>query len=298
MVSIPGRLVALATYQKHPALTPDDRLLAAALAERGIETDAIPWSDPAVDWARYAAVVVRSCWDYHLRPDDFRAWVDALDAAGVRLVNPAPLLRWNADKRYLADLAARGVPIVPTHLAERGSRETLAAIAGRAGWDGLVVKPAVSASAHDTWRVAGVPSADDERRFRALVARGRAIVQPFLPEVVALGEWSLLYFGGRFSHAVLKRARAGDFRVQAEFGGSAEPADPGAEVAAEGAAVLDAVRALVHGAVPVYARVDGCVAGGRFVLMELELIEPTLFLGAHPEAPGRCAGAIASVLWG
>jgi len=284
-----GGSVALVTHAGLPQLSDDEQHLVRALAERGVRAVPAVWDDARVDWRAFDAVVVRSAWDYHLRFDDFRAWIDRLEAEGVPLWNPPAVLRWNADKTYLRDLAARGVRTVPTWWVEVGDGTPLSAILDGRGWADVVVKPAVSASGWETWRVTRDDVAELEPRFRATAARARLLVQPFVDEVARDGEWSLLFFGGRFSHAVLKRPRAGEFRVQSEYGGSADPARPPSSVLADAAAAL---RALPGGEEPLYARVDGCVLDGRLTVMELELLEPSAFLAADPHAGGRFADAI------
>jgi hypothetical protein len=269
-----------------PDLAPDDRLLLPALAAVGIEGAAAVWDDPAVDWGRFAAVVVRSCWDYHHKLEGFEAWTRRLESAGIPLWNPAPLLRWNARKTYLLDLAARGVPIVPTRFLHPAEVPSLDAVLEDAGWPEAVVKPVVSASAHETWRAAR-GRAPDAARFARLAARMPVMVQPFLREVEREGEWSLCFFDGGYSHAVLKRPRPGDFRVQTDHGGVAGRAEASEALVASGAAALAAAEAET-----VYARVDGCVLDGVFHLMELELLEPGLFLALEPGAPDRFAAAV------
>lgn len=288
----PARL-AFVTYAALPDLSADDRLAVAALVSRGVDVTAAVWDDPAVRWADFDGVVVRSCWDYHLREAELRAWLDALDAAGVRTWNPTPLLRWNMDKSYLREVGARGVPVVPTRWIGAGDTDALARVLADAGWARAVVKPVVSASAHETWVTTTAQAPADETRFRALARRG-AMVQGFLDAVVEDGEWSIVFLGGRFSHAVLKRPRAGDFRVQAEKGGSATAMVPPPAILDQAARALAAAPA-ERGA-PLYARVDGCVVDGRFVLMELELLEPSLFLGSDPAAPDHFADAIVAAL--
>jgi glutathione synthase/RimK-type ligase-like ATP-grasp enzyme len=283
--------VALATCARFPDLTPDDRLLVRALGARGVSAEAAVWDSPSARWETYDAIVIRSCWDYHLRFPQFLAWVDQVERAGVTLWNPATLLRWNADKIYLRDLAARGVDVVPTHWVDQGEATPLARLMAWRGWEDAVVKPSVSASAHETRRLNRAAARAEEPWFRSLVEGGRALIQPFLPEVQSKGEWSLIFIGGRFSHAALKRPAPGDFRVQAELGGTHEPAPPDRSV-------LDAAARIVE-LTPepsLYARVDGCVVAGRFMLMELELLEPVLFLAQAPEAVDWLAEEIASRL--
>jgi len=289
------RRVALATSSAFATLSADDRLLLAPLGARGVEAVAAVWDDPAVDWRAFDAVVLRSTWDYHLALAAFLRWVAARAASGVPLLNPAPVVRWNVDKRYLLELAAGGVPVVPTTWVDpRAPHGGLRAIAADHGWDRVVVKPAVSASAHGTWRSAVPIGDDDEARFRAEDAPHGLLVQGYLDAIATAGEWSLQFFGGRFSHAMRKWPRADDYRVQAEHGGRSRREDAPPEL-------VDAAQA-VFAALPfpaadcLYARVDGVVDGGVFLLMELELVEPSLFLAADAVAPARLADAIVARL--
>lgn len=282
--------IAFVTYHGLPGLSADDQLLLAPLAARGIRAVAAAWDDPAVAWDSYDALVMRSTWNYHTSFDDFLAWIDRVEAVGVPLWNPPTLLRWNASKTYLRDLAADGVDVVPTRWVAEEARSELADVLADAGWSDAVVKPAVSASGYETWRIAQSRlTPTEESRFRKLAARpGGAMVQRFVPELTTHGEWSLMFIAGEYSHAVLKRPRAGDFRVQHEHGGSAEPLAPPEHV-------LRAAREITA-RVPgpwLYARVDGVEISGRFLLVELEMLEPSMFLGADAGAPERFATAIA-----
>jgi len=237
-----------------------------------------PWTGPAPE--AFDLVVVRSPWDYHLKPGEWRAWLDALR---LPCLNPVDILRWNSDKSYLLELEALGVPIVPTVLARIGMTLEEA----MREWDDVVVKPVVSASAHRTWRT----GRGAEERFEAELAAGDLLVQPFLPEVTEPGEWSLVFLAREFSHAVLKRPASGDFRSQEEHGARVERVEPPAFL-------LEAARfvlAQVEGPL-LYARVDGILRGEEFLLMELELVDPTLFLEHAAEASGRFAEAICRAL--
>jgi glutathione synthase/RimK-type ligase-like ATP-grasp enzyme len=282
--------VALVTYDARPEPTDDDQLLADALSARGAMVHALSWSDASARWAAYDAVVVRSCWDYFLRADEFHAWLDRLERGGARVMNDVRTLRWNADKTYLGELAERDVPIVPTRWLTRANAVSLGELRRLTGWAELVVKPTVSGGAHRTWRAPPDAEPLDEARLAAMIEEGAVMVQPMLAEIARDGEWSLLFFAGRYSHAVLKRPRAGDFRVQREHGGSLEPAEPSPAMVAAAKRVLDAIPA--GGEPPLYARVDGCVVDGELLLMELEVLEPELFLRCAPEAPARLAEAL------
>jgi glutathione synthase/RimK-type ligase-like ATP-grasp enzyme len=279
--------VALATYAGAPDLAPDDRLLAAALERLGVRAAPAVWSNPAIDWRLFDAVVIRSCWDYHRRHGEFVSWLDDLDASRCRVWNPTAMVRWNSHKRYLADLADRGIATVPTRLVERDSSVSAADVAREEGWARFVVKPAVSASAHETRAFATPLAAHDESVIQRVVTSGDVLVQPFVDEITTDGELSLLFFDGEFSHAAIKRTRDGDFRVQSEHGGTVAPVDVAPAIVAAARESLD-----VLDEVPLYARADGIGDGESFRLMELELIEPNVFLAASPGSADRFARAI------
>jgi glutathione synthase/RimK-type ligase-like ATP-grasp enzyme len=284
------RPIALATCAALPDLTDDDRLLISALAARGIGAVPAVWDDDAVDWRAFAAVVIRSTWDYHLRQPRFLAWIDRLEALGVQLINPARVLRWNAEKTYLRDLTRAGVPVVPTRWIERDDQTPLAAILRETGWPRAVVKPAIAATAYRTWATDLVSAGADDARFRELTGDGRVLVQPFLEAIAAEGEWSLMFFRGEYAYSVLKTPRAGDFRVQSDFGGQVVTRNAGPALVAQASGVLDA--APFKRSELTYARVDGCVVDGTFVLMELEVLEPGLFLAVGPRGADDFAEAI------
>ena len=280
--------VALVTCAALPDLSDDDRLLATALERRGARVVPTVWSDVRVDWASFDAIVVRSCWDYFLRTDEFFAWLSRLETEARCVLNDLPLLRWNSRKTYLRDLEARGITIVPTRWLARGTPPSLAAIRRETGWSELVVKPVISASAHDTWRSSPGNESQDDARLGAMTSRVEVLVQPLLEEVVTGGEWSIAFFDGEYSHAVLKHPRAGEFRVQSEHGGTVTVIEPPPRVIAQASLAL---RCAPAGERALYARVDGCIVGDAFVLMELELIEPALFLGTSARAAERLADA-------
>src|SRR5881392_4385927 len=183
--------IALATSAKLPTLNDDDRLLIPALAELGLGAVPAVWDSPDVCWEEFQGVLVRSCWDYHHRLEEFLAWVSRLERAGVPVWNPPAVLRWNSHKGCLRDLAARGVPIVPTRWLARGRRVDLARVLREEGWRSAVVKPAVSASASGTWPTGRDGAGDDQARLDELLQAGDVMVQPLVDEVRETGEWSL-----------------------------------------------------------------------------------------------------------
>jgi len=283
--------VALVTCAAHPDLSPDDRLLRGALAASGFRPVARSWDAAGEEWERYDAVVIRSCWDYHHRADEFVAWLDSLERRGARVFNPVPTMRWNARKTYLRDLSAAGVPVLPTAWVAQGEGTGLGEILRDRGWQVVVVKPTISATAFETWRVGPTLNLEDERRFAELVGRREVMIQPYLASIEDAGELSFIFLGGRFSHAVRKRPRPGDFRVQADFGGRVEPVRPSDHLIAQAASTLAAAPVAC-----LYARVDACEVGGDLTLMELELIEPALFFREDPGACGRFIDALREAL--
>ncbi|MEO8778756.1 MAG: hypothetical protein ABI389_08790 [Rhodanobacter sp.] len=249
------------------------------------------WNDPAVEWAAFDAVLIRTIWDYFKQHAAFLAWLGRLDQLGVPTINDSRLLRWNSDKHYLFDLADQGVAIIPARpSAATELPDVLASMPGQS----VVVKPRVSGGAwHTLYGTVG------DVAFAEAVARLPReldyLVQPFIPEIASAGEWSLLYFAGEFSHAVIKRPAAGDYRVQVEHGGSTVAAQPDPATLAAAAHALASVAALGYDA-PIYARIDGVICADRFALMELELIEPFLFLAGHAASAERLARAVAEQL--
>ena len=283
--------VALATYESAPDLAPDDRPLIHALERVGIGAEAVIWSNQSADWESFDAVVIRSCWDYHLRVPEFFSWLDRLESAEVRVWNPPALVRWNADKRYLLDLARRGVPTIPTMIALRGRPRDVEAIVHAEGWRRIVVKPAISASGYETHSFV-IPFDDAARQtIERVSSLSHVLVQPFVEEIPRDGELSFTFIDGRFSHATLKRARSGEFRVQTEHGGSVESTRVSPSLVEQAARAIGAIDE-----VPLYARVDGVVRDGDLLLMELELIEPNVFLDARSGAVDDFASAIRSRL--
>lgn len=279
--------IAFATHEAKPDFSPDDLLAADLLEQRGFTVEAVPWSREGADWAGYAAVVIRSTWDYHKNLEAFRAWARSVEAAGGRLHNPAAVVAWNSEKTYLKDLEASGIAIVPTRWIARGDGADLAAVLAEAGWPAVVVKPTISASAYRTWKQQLHQGAEHQHDLDSLLADSGAMIQPLLEEVIADGEWSFLYFRreGRlaFSHAVLKKPASGDFRVQAELGGQTSAEMPPPALLAQIEDLVGKASQVAPGEL-LYARVDGVVSqgqhapAGKFLLMELELIEPFVFL--------------------
>jgi glutathione synthase/RimK-type ligase-like ATP-grasp enzyme len=266
----------------------EDGLLQAALADLGLSSVRVDWADPQIDWSRFRCAVFRTTWDYFDRFAEFSAWLRRVERQ-TRLCNDASLVWWNVDKHYLADLDARGVPAVPSRFVERGGAQTLPELLDEAGWRDAVLKPCVSGAARHTYRIDRDNAAQVEAVVRPLLAEESFILQPFQPDVLVNGEDTLMVFEGRYSHAVRKLPKAGDFRVQDDYGGSVHPRRPTDEQVELAERAMAACNQL-----PAYGRVDMVRdESGRYVVMELELVEPELWLRDHPPAAAAFAEAIA-----
>ncbi|MDP9433884.1 MAG: hypothetical protein M3P93_01255 [Actinomycetota bacterium] len=278
------RRFALATSERGSRVDPDLPLARAAFAEAGLDVDVVRWDDPDADWAGYDLVVVRSCWDYAWRLEEFLAWADAVP----RLRNPPEVLRWNVDKRYLRDVEAAGCPVVPTVWDPASAGE----LPDAEEW---VVKPSVSAGSRDAAR--WTDPDDVLAHVAALVGAGRtAMVQPYVAAVDSAGETALLHVGGAFSHAVRKGPllqRGEGVRQDRDSRGDLRPVTARPDQLEVARAALAAVRDRLGAEDLLYARVD-VVDGpdGTPLLLELELTEPSLFLPQGDGAAARLATAV------
>lgn len=288
-------LVAIATCREFPDLDHEDQLLIPALAE--LRIDAVPavWTDESIDWSAFDLVIIRETWDYAEHRDEFLEWARAISEVSV-LANRAELVEWNTDKRYLAELAEAGVPVVSTRFLAPG--DDVGEWQPELTSAEVVVKPAVSCGSRDTLRHSAT---DDVEAIAAHVRRllddGRHVmVQPYLEDVDTVGETALVFIDGIYSHSIRKgpmlaRGLEGE-KVNGLF--VQEQIDP-REPSAEEMHVAERVMAAIPTPPPLYARVDLIPdAEGAPTLLELELTEPSLFLSFNPLAPGRLAAAIAA----
>jgi glutathione synthase/RimK-type ligase-like ATP-grasp enzyme len=264
----------------------DDDLAYRPLQVLGWHVEAVPWCRPDVDWGRFDAVVIRSTWDYYQAVEAFVAVLERITQSGANLQNPLDLVRWNIKKTYLRDLQERGVRIVPTAWgADIGSIDERA-ILEELGTEEVVVKPLVGASAAFTYRLQR--GSEKWSEAAAALEHREYLAQPFIPSIISEGEYSLFFFSGTYSHAIVKTPGQQDFRVQEEHGGVFRTITAMRELVQEGEQALAAI-----GQVPLYARVDFVrLEDGGFGLMELELVEPALYLGMDEEAPERFACAL------
>lgn len=254
---------------------------AAALTAAGLIVEQRVWGDPG-DLGGFDLVLPLFAWGYQRDVAAWYALLDQLESEGLPVVNPVSVLRWNSDKAYLAELGVKGVAVVPTVEVAALDGTALDAACAALETDEVVIKPAISGGADGTHRLKpGVPIPADALGQRRLV-------QPLMPGILTEGEYSLFFFDGRFSHAIVKRPASGDFRVQEQFGGREASCDASAAAQGLAAAALAAAPAP-----PVYARVDMVGdASGKLHIMELELIEPSLFLHHAPDKGAAFGRAI------
>ncbi len=270
-----------------PGLYPDDRCLLRSLREAGLDAHPVVWEDPHQDWRETKLAVIRSAWDYAFRRDQFVAWAERA-AAQTTLWNSSRVVRWNTHKRYLCDLAARGVPVVPTVVLEAGSTARLEEVLEERGWEDAVLKAAVAQSGRYAMLVPRQKRAQGQAHLDRLLPHEDLLVQPYITSVTHQGELSLVFIEGHCTHAARKRPAHGDFRVHDDYGGEVELESPGPAELATALAALAAVGEPVH-----YARADVVSGpGGQPLIMELELVEPELFFRLSPAAVERLTAAV------
>lgn len=262
----------------------DDELAISPLNALGWQVESVSWRSVNVDWDRFDVVVIRTTWDYHNAPKEFILALKAINRTSAMLENAISIVEWNVDKTYLKDLSERGCKIVPTiwfngEIMDSKFAEWQAAHST----DELVLKPTISATAKDTFRLKSINQAT------ASVLNGRGImIQPFIKNIADEGEYSLFYFNGEYSHAIVKRPKQNDYRVQEEHGGIISSIEPDSELKHAAFAIQEMITPT-----PLYSRVDLVRSpSGEFWLMELELIEPSLYLRTDKNAPERFAKAI------
>lgn len=287
------RRVAFLTTELDRRYVTDDHLVLPHLSGRGIDACFVRWREHH-DWASYDLVVVRSTWDYQRHLDAFLRTLTTI-ATATRLENPLPLQRWNVRKTYLRDLDAEGVPVVPTVWLDGLEPGGLACLFDALGAAELVLKPVVGSSGEDTYRVHARDAAARERELLRAFGSRALMVQPFLPAVLDRGESSVVWVDGALSHALRKVPRQGEFRSQEEHGGRVERIAPGPALTRAAARVAEAVAGRAPRP-PLYARADFLPDGDDWLLGELELVEPSLYLRVDAEAPARFAAAIAARL--
>lgn len=260
-----------------PAISQSDTLLANALRARGHTVEPAPWQGDLTRLQTADLILLRSNWDYHYNLSGFTAWLDQVEAAALPIYNPMSLVRWNLHKGYLFDLQARGVLIPKTQVLPIG--EEAEAIFAQQGWSEAIIKPLAGASSHLVERVAHTELATWNKQVRPQRADGEWLIQEFRPEIQQTGEWSLVFFAGHFSHAVVKQPSAGEFQIKSQYTDQIRRVTPEPSLLYQAQQVVATLPLA-----PLYARVDGILsAAGDFLVLELELNEPGLYFTFAPE---------------
>lgn len=265
----------------------EDHLLMEALARKGLKASRVSWQDSTFNWRDTKAAIIRATWNYTAYLSEFLQRMREISAE-CRLINSSSIVEWNIHKGYLHELETRGVRIVPTQIIKKNSGQKLHQLCRHNGWDEIVLKPAIGAGGKNTFRLRADEAEAFEPTFRKLIAQEDFMLQPFQHSVPQQGEWSFMIFGDTFSHAVIKHAKSGEFRVQDDFGGRVMPHQPTKNT-------IDfalQVKAACPGN-PAYARIDVVTDNeGMPALSEIELIEPELWFRLQPNAAELFATAI------
>jgi glutathione synthase/RimK-type ligase-like ATP-grasp enzyme len=279
------------SFVNPPEVTPyiknvlwEDQLVQEALERKGLSVIRIAWEDTDFDWATTRIALVRSIWNYATQVESFIKWFKEVQQK-TQIVNVPEIIEWNIDKHYLKDLSDKGIHIPTTIFAHKGDYISLKAFFEKGDWSEAVIKPTVSAGAKHTYRINAENISEHEAIFKEVIAQEDMIIQPFLKSVMERGEVSLMVMNGKYTHAVLKIAKPGDFRVQDNWGGTVHHYNPTPE---EMAFAEQAVAACSP--TPQYARIDIAYDNDeQIVLIELELFEPELWFRFKPEAADELA---------
>ena len=267
------------------------KLIVDALEDKGLSVQTTSWDDPDYNWSQTKAVVFRTIWDYFERFEEFSKWMERVKKQ-TQLINSYDLVSWNIDKHYLQGLENAGIDIVPTAYVDAGSYQSIAEVCAQKGWTDVVIKPAIAGGAFHTHKVLKAKRADFETLFKSLVAERDMLIQPFIKSIATRGEASLMIFNGEYTHAILKKAKAGDYRVQDDWGGTVHPYTPNEAEITFAKACFASCPSL-----PVYGRADILWdEDGSILLGELEIIEPELWMRNAPESAIKFAEGIEKVL--
>ena len=291
-------LLTCRAYYKPDNITPyiqnillEQELLKSAFEAKGLKVDITYWDNPSYEWQQTKSVLFRTVWDYFERFDEFWEWLEQVKTK-TRLINSYELIKWNIDKHYLRDLKNNDIQVVPTYFVDKGNNISLKEIAYLKDWKHIVIKPAISASAFNTYKITNDEIEQKEQLFHELLQTHDMLVQPFFQTISELGEASLMVFGGKFTHAILKKAKTGDFRVQDDFGGTIHDYNPTQEEIDFAEKVFQSCISM-----PIYGRVDIIWDTNKnLYLSELEIIEPELWIRNRPESAKKIADAVNKIL--
>jgi glutathione synthase/RimK-type ligase-like ATP-grasp enzyme len=264
--------IGFITSENYPLLIDSEKAFAAYAKDYGINIKPVIWTEEN-DYSEFDFLIMRTPWDYFIKFDEFRIWLDEIEASDIKIWNPMNVMRNNIHKFYLSSLSREGVEILPTVFIKQGTAVNITGEMINNGWNKAVIKPAVSGGAYNTRIIDLRIDGHDEIFYNELVKNNDVLLQKFSEVVINEGEWSLVFFNKKYSHSVLKKPAGNDFRVQAEYGGKSLFIEAPAYLIEQAAEIINKIDDEL-----LYARVDGIDNNGRLQLMELELIEPDLFL--------------------
>ena len=278
--------IALLSYHKWV----ENESAFAAELPKYFNAEAVVWNDPSVNWANYDCLIFRSIWDYFEHPVAFDAWLNELERLNIKTLNPLSIIKRNQHKFYLRDLEQQGIDIIPTVFIPKDTGLDLSFLKEKS-WGKAVIKPAVSAGAYLTKLFTLEDISEIEAEYTPIALERDLLVQPFMPEIQEMGEISLVFFNAKFSHAILKKPKQGDFRIQSQFGGQYQAFAPDISLIATAENIVKTFSNDL-----LYARVDGILKNGKFLLMELELIEPDLYFDYYSEAKNNFLSALEAMI--
>jgi len=265
----------------------DDSILTAALEKQGLHAIRKSWSDKNFDWSTTKYAFFRTTWDYFVRFDEFQNWLNITSQKTI-FINSLELIKWNMDKHYFIDLNKNGINTVETHFIEKGTNVSLSEIYRLLKIENCILKPAVSGTARHTYRLNKFNISEHDSILKQLTINESMLMQPFQNEIIEKGEVAMMVLGGKFTHALLKKTKAGDFRVQDDFGGTLHEYLP-----SEDEIIFAEKAVLACSELPLYARVDILRDNnGNLAIMELEIIEPEMWFRRNPVAADILAEVI------
>jgi len=269
----------------------EEGLLLKALEKHGLSVIRKDWADPDFDWGSTKCAIFRSTWDYFDRFEEFETWLENVEGETM-FINPISQIKWNIDKHYLSELADKGIRIVQTVFIKKGETDSLSSLIRKTGWEDVILKPTVAGAARHTYKLNTENITDHESIFSELIAKEDMMLQPFQHSIVTKGEVSFMMMGGKFTHAILKKAKSGDFRVQDDFEGTVHNYEAIPEEIYFAESVIKACEPL-----PFYGRVDVMWDNDdERAVSEVELIEPELWFREFPEAADVLGGEIVKTL--
>lgn len=271
--------IGLLTCQRLPNLTPADQLLIPALAKHNIASEAVIWDHPDITWTDFDYLIFRNTWDYYEKESEFNLWLSTIQKLGIKTLNAIEIIEQNKHKFYLRELQNQNITIIPTVFIEKTKGLNLAEIIP-SHWKKAVIKPAFSAGSYltEVFEIADINKINTQ--YQNIALEKELLLQEFKPEIETEGETSLIFFNKKFCHAVNKKPKSGDFRIQVQFGGQYMAVSPSPEVIQQAQTIVNKYPNNL-----LYARVDGIIINNKIQLMEVECIEPDLYFN-------YCAGSL------